>query len=890
MKHPWDLRAAAIAVLAARVAFGDTTYEAESALLSHGARAGECASCSGGRQAMYVGGDDNGAVTFDRVQVPRGGLYPVTICYNVGDDRPLTILANGNVRQELLLKRTTRDGPSRTTVSIPLNAGTNTITLDNTAEFAPDLDCIVVAAEPTESSAIRGVLHDAHGAPVVGVEVQLSGGLEARTLTDAHGRYEFPFVPGGGHYVRPVRASSFFSPYEKFCAPGTNVSNGNFTLRDFAGRRKDVVAMKEGRWRIEYNLATGLADLIHDGNVILRGTFAAARVPETVTSLDYARRNVSHRAITDGFGRGTEYVVESANGRNDKMVQLFRLYEKTDFVVTEARVLRKPAVSCRFFAPLVSQSPTEILPPGDNRALFVPFDNDKWIRYDAVPFGSAFTSHEVSAFYNNERRQALVIGSIAHDTWKTGVRSVTAGRRLVTLEAFGGFTSTKTRDVLPHGKITSESVPSPAIFIGCFDDWRNGMEQYATANATVAPRRPWTGGRPFGWNSWGKLQFRLTFNKALQVSDFFARDLPGFKNDGVVYIGLDSGWNRFTDAQLKEFVAHCRANGQEAGIYLTPFSWWRPEDEAVPDTNYKFRDLLLRAGGEKQSLDGGLALDPTHPGTQALIEHTIDRFKRAGFTYVKADFLTHGALEADRYYDPRVTTGMQAYNYGMHFVSRCLGPDMFLNLSISPLFPGQYANCRRIACDVFGDIGKTEYELNSLTYGWWLNGVYGFNDADHVVLDGHSEGENRARVTSSVITGIFITGDDFSNDGSAAGKERARKFLTNDEVNAVARLRQTFRPIEGDTANRAGRLFACDDQSGFYLAAFNCAPTNATFRADFKRIGLKTHGTVYAKELWRGGVSRVSNSLTINLGPNDAAIYKFYRRGEVPTMSSSPSE
>ena len=42
----------------------------------------------------------------------------------------------------------------------------------------------------------------------------------------------------------------------------------------------------------------------------------------------------------------------------------------------------------------------------------------------------------------------------------------------------------------------------------------------------------------------------------------------------------------------------------------------------------------------------------------------------------------------------------------------------------------------------------TEYTLNALSYGWWQDKVYQFNDPDHIVLRDATDGENRARVTS----------------------------------------------------------------------------------------------------------------------------------------------
>ena len=72
------------------------------------------------------------------------------------------------------------------------------------------------------------------------------------------------------------------------------------------------------------------------------------------------------------------------------------------------------------------------------------------------------------------------------------------------------------------------------------------------------------------------------------------------------------------------------------------------------------------------------------------------------------DFMTHGAMEADKWYNPEITTGIQGYNYGMKLLNQYFG-DMYINLSISPVFPAQYAQSRRIACDAWNQIKDTEY-------------------------------------------------------------------------------------------------------------------------------------------------------------------------------------
>ena len=38
--------------------------------------------------------------------------------------------------------------------------------------------------------------------------------------------------------------------------------------------------------------------------------------------------------------------------------------------------------------------------------------------------------------------------------------------------------------------------------------------------------------------------------------------------------------------------------------------------------------------------------------------------------------------------------------------------------------------------------------MNAVSYGWWQDLVYQYNDADHIVLKDATEGENRARITS----------------------------------------------------------------------------------------------------------------------------------------------
>lgn len=42
-----------------------------------------------------------------------------------------------------------------------------------------------------------------------------------------------------------------------------------------------------------------------------------------------------------------------------------------------------------------------------------------------------------------------------------------------------------------HGALKGTKIKSPKILVGFFEDWRGGMEEYAQANAVIAPPKAW---------------------------------------------------------------------------------------------------------------------------------------------------------------------------------------------------------------------------------------------------------------------------------------------------------------------------------------------------------------------------------------------------------------
>lgn len=644
----------------------------------------------------------------------------------------------------------------------------------------------------------------------------------------------------------------------------------------------EKTTLSVGEWSIDYDTQTNGVDIKKGSRLIYDDIYASYKLSDSIISThNYERHAISTEKINDNLGEGIHYEIAYTGDNLPRLVQSFYIYPARDYVLTEFTLESTSEIASNYMAPVNIDQMPEVLDKGENnRALFIPFDNDCWIRYQSHPLTFIeLTSYEVTAIFNNDNRQAIVVGSVEHDNWKTGI-AIGKGNiyNVGSLVCYGGAADKTTRDSKPHGALKGTRVKSPKVLLGFFEDWREGMEEYAQVNAAIAPPKAWDKAVPFGWNSWGALQFNLTYPKALEVSDYYKQNLQNnhFVNaDNLVYTGLDSGWNSFSEAELKDFVDRCKANGQVAGVYWTPFTDWgkNPEREIKEVPGCKYKDVYLYANGKPQELDGAYAVDPTHPAIEAMMKSTSELFHRVGFEYVKMDFMTHGSMEADKWYNQEIQTGMQGYNYGMKLLDKYFG-DMYINLSISPIFPAHYAQSRRIACDAWNKMKDTEYTLNALSYGWWQDRIYQFNDPDHIVLREATDGENRARVTSGVITGLFIAGDDFSEGGPKEVKEKAMKYMTNAEINAIANG-ESFRPVDGNGEKSENQFVRIDKDGKAYYAVFNYADKELKMTVLLERLGLDPIKEYRLKELWSGAEINAKAKLEVTVPGLDVAVFKI---------------
>lgn len=560
---------------------------------------------------------------------------------------------------------------------------------------------------------------------------------------------------------------------------------------------------------------------------------------KTLSSADYENTDISVQGISDERGNGKTVTATLTASDKPTMKQHFTFYEGESYLLTQLEVIAKNGeVASNYMAPLViTDGRLQKGNPEWNRFLEVPFDNDSWATFDTRYIFENGQSHEVGAFFTPDAEDGFIIGSVTHDTWKSAVEYKSKLGTVDSLRAYSGANTKLTRDQSPHGTVHGESISSAVFMLGFYENWKDGMTEYARINTTFTPKRAAvTASNPIGWNSWGSVQTELNYDIATKTSDYIKENLQDTWKDGdnVVYVNLDSFWDNMNDGELRAFVDHCEKNGQAPGIYSSPFvMWWDEEgmkNYIIPGTDCSYNDLRLRKADGSfygNDIDGCYPLDVTHPVTELHFTNQLNRLMGLGFKYIKLDFLVHGALEGD-YYNDDIQTGIQAYNYAMQKVCDIVGDDVFINLSMAPIFPYNYANGRRLCCDSYYNIDETEYVLNSLTYGFWQSGLYDWIDPDHIVVWGKdgkaTEAEARSRFVSGIISGgSFLAGDNFISPAknSAKANERYLELLTNERLIDVLKIGKPFEGKLTTGKEYAAEIFTLENDGKTYLAIVN---------------------------------------------------------------------
>lgn len=691
----------------------------------------------------------------------------------------------------------------------------------------------------------------------------------------------------------------------------------------------------EGNWTLNYLEAENSIDIEYGGRAILNDAyslvvynFEGSEQSISIASNGSVTPDIYKENVANELGDGTCYVFAYTSG-GVVMKQKFTFYPDSSFLLAQVTLesLDGSILRSNNMVALASDSDNTMVEGSTNRRmLWVPFDNDEFVKYNNFSLSNVeSTSHEVTSLFDGDSRNGIVAGSIDHDTWKSGV-SVKASQYVVgKFSCFSGYTDYWTHDIMPHGKVKGSEIASARFMFGVFDDWRDGMDTFASVNATFAAPIEWTKGNPMGWNSWGVMEQYVNYDGVVETAEFIKNELFGLgfhNNEGQTVISLDSfaldnisysklytlGTKVFSDGEYKVLGGTKQGTNQILGLYDCPFTAWEWILDSQMDgtgvggaPTYKWRDACLKFNGVIRENGGmnGYFIDPTHPGIRARLEFMFKRWDTMNCRYVKMDFLNYGIMEGDSWYDPDVTTGTQAYNYGMKIVRELAEQyGIYVLESISPIFPYQYAHARRVSCDSWSYIGNSEYVMNAISYGWWTDKLYPVNDGDHLVMCRYNsadetDGENRARATTGMATGAFIFGDNFSEavvngNGSVLGnpnvsKAIALKMMGNVDINDYVRNNTgSFRPVEGfrpSSGNLAESLFVRETEQYVYFIVFNYTTYQKSSTIDFAKIGIANDNVGEIKELWLNeDVTFDNEKLSYKVPAKDARIYRIAKK------------
>ncbi|KAF5011564.1 hypothetical protein FDECE_2329 [Fusarium decemcellulare] len=126
---------------------GETSIEGEDGELAGGARVISCSECSGDQAAGYLGGDEDGTVTFKDVK-SSGGRQTINIKYRNGDtgSRHASVSVNGeSQRVAFLSTRHASSEAGSSSLHCDLDEGSNTIVFSAVdGGWGPDVDELLV--------------------------------------------------------------------------------------------------------------------------------------------------------------------------------------------------------------------------------------------------------------------------------------------------------------------------------------------------------------------------------------------------------------------------------------------------------------------------------------------------------------------------------------------------------------------------------------------------------------------------------------------------------------------------------------------------------------------------------------------------------------------------
>lgn len=291
-----------------------------------------------------------------------------------------------------------------------------------------------------------------------------------------------------------------------------------------------LIRVTNGLVNLEIDLGTGESSVVGGTFAHVKGIRSAFRWQGREYNTEHYQSHVlklQEEVVREGFGKGVHLVIVHETSLLPQLEQHFYIYESSSYVLMQSAIASNEDIKANRMAVIQSKSVSlggESGQPDEPSILRVPYDNDKWVRYTVVKPPMDTESYEVTAVFAPDSRRGIIMGSITHKVWKTGIRikSERSGQ-IEELDLYGGAVSELTRDFQPHGYVKGKRVESPLVFVGFYDDYREGLEAYGRANTWIEAPLAWEGGVPVGWNSWSAAMAELDYDLYTSTSEFLKK-------------------------------------------------------------------------------------------------------------------------------------------------------------------------------------------------------------------------------------------------------------------------------------------------------------------------------------------------------------------------------
>ena len=650
-----------------------------------------------------------------------------------------------------------------------------------------------------------------------------------------------------------------------------------------------VITLEAGTNKLSIDLSEGLASFTHDGKKMISNFVASYRLKgKKIQSSMYQKH--SYEWLTK-----EHLVVQHTSSKFPNLEQHFVQHGEEFICYIKIKSLKGELLHSNFMSPIDTKGKACIdLHEGEEcRIMLMPSVNRNSYRW-RYPLVDATTAEEkgyyVTTIFDNDTRHGLVMGAITHDTWKSGILYQSKkGEGIINFTLASGIKAEY--DVLPHGEVKGTEVSSAKFSIGYYNDYRQGLLQYANMNTEVVPRKinnaSWDDNGVRTWKTWGpgSQKLDLTYEEILGTSDFLSTTNLAKEDFAIVIAGKTSVKN------YKDFVQHTQGNKQITGGYFNPFklsSIDMIDAKAFREGKkiYTYRELLIKDRKGKPveitNLGGNkimYVLDPTHPITKKRISAKITNKIKAGNRFLRLDFLFHGAVEGV-YYDKNITTGAQAYYHGIEYIKSLVGDSIHINIAISPFFPYHFADSRRSSGDTYEYIESIAYQLNSLSGDWWMgnDNLFEYLQAGSLVFEGKKDIPqlSQSQINAKIVTsGFVMLSDDYLNPFM---QENISKYLSKKSVLDALKLGKCFQPVEinSDSPNT---FVHYQDKDHLYLAVFNFSKKASTESLALERLfNSDHHASKYSfTDIWtdKTFVHSSKEILKVALPPQGSKLYKL---------------